>query len=76
MEQLTVRELAGLLNYLTRNGHGDKVLLVADDVEGNGYHGMFYGPMSDPKEIKEVLENSNGFYDTNELDPEKIVLLG
>lgn len=76
MGQLTVRQLAGLLNWLTKNGHGDKVILVADDVEGNGYHGMFYGPMCDPKEIKEVLGNSNGFYDTTEMDPEKIVLLG
>lgn len=64
MEQLTVRKPMGLLTAAARKDPTilDKKIVVADDVEGNGYHGMWYGSM--------------GVSDSDEEDPAKLVVLG
>ena len=76
MKQLTVKQLYLLLAEEVKNGNGDKTIVVADDNEGNAYHGLFYGITSEVNDIKENIENSNGIYDSQERDLNKIVLLG
>ena len=54
----------------------NKAIVVADDNEGNGYHGMFYDPTTDAKDVKENIEASNGLYDSQVTDYNKIIILG
>ena len=76
MGQLTVKQLYLLLRQEVEKGNGEKAIIVADDNEGNAFHGLFYGITSDITDIKEALEYSNGIYDSRETDPNKIVILG
>lgn len=76
MSQLTVKELYTILYKEMTKGNGDKKIVVADDNEGNAFHGLFYGITSEPNDIKETVENSNGIYDSQEKDLNKIVILG
>lgn len=76
MEQMTVKQLYQELAIAIKLGHGDKFIIVADDNEGNAYHGMFYGVTSDPKMVKENIDCSNGLYDSAVTDYNKIVILG
>jgi len=41
--QITVKELYDYCAKEINAGNGDKHIVVSDDNEGNGYHGMFYG---------------------------------
>lgn len=75
MKQLTVRELARELMSLVYRGQGNKYLVAADDEEGNGYHGLFFGATSDPNDIQEIVKGV-GIYDSVETDPTKIVIIG
>jgi hypothetical protein len=59
-----------------KNGNRDKAIVVADDNEGNAYHGLFYGVTSDFEDVKEAVEYSNGIYDSQEKDLSNIVILG
>ena len=43
MKQLTVKELRKLLQEAEKQGYGDRLLVTADNEEGNGYHGIWYG---------------------------------
>lgn len=43
MQQLTVKQLKVLCTQAIQRGHGDKLIVISDDNEGNGYHGLFYG---------------------------------
>ena len=76
MKQLTVLDLFKLLEQEVRDGNGNKAIVVADDNEGNAFHGLFYGITSEPNDIKENIECSNGIYDSQEKDLNKIVILG
>jgi hypothetical protein len=73
---MTVKELYLELAEEMKKGNGDKCLVVADDNEGNSYHGMFYGVTSDPKMVRENIECSNGLYDCRETNYDNIVILG
>ena len=42
-KQMTVKDLALLCIEEVKKGNGDKNIVLSDDNEGNGYHGMFYG---------------------------------
>ena len=70
---MTVKQLYLELAEEIKNGNGDKAIIIADDNEGNGYHGMFYGITSDPETIRDAVED---LYDSAETDPDKIVILG
>lgn len=76
MSQLTVKQLHALLSEEIAKSNGDKKIVVADDNEGNSYHGLFYGITSDLDKVKENIEYSNGLYDSQEKDLNKIVILG
>lgn len=43
MNQITVKELLELCKQAVKEGHGAKHIVISDDNEGNGYHGLFYG---------------------------------
>ena len=75
--QLTVKELIRNLTKAVKENPSiaDKHIVVADDNEGNGYHGMFYGLTTNLDSIKEIVEFS-GVYDSNYDDPRDIVILG
>jgi hypothetical protein len=73
---MTVKELYLELAEEIKKGNGDKYIVVADDNEGNGYHGMFYGVTSDPKMVRENIECSNGLSDCCEINYDNIVILG
>lgn len=49
MKQLTVNDLLKLCQQAVSEGNGNKNIVLSDDNEGNGYHGLFYGftPLDD-----------------------------
>ncbi len=42
MGALTISDLVRLLNKEMAKGHGDYIVFVTDDEEGNGYHALWY----------------------------------
>lgn len=42
-KNITVKELRDLLNKSVKAGLGDLQIVISDDNEGNGFHGLFYG---------------------------------
>ena len=78
MEQMTVGRLVKLLIEACKADPSVayKAIVVADDNEGNGYHGMFYDPTTNTKDVEANIEASNGLYDSRETDYNKIVILG
>ena len=76
MEQLTINQLAKLINKEIAKGNGNKKIIISDDVEGNGYHGLWYGFTSKESDIKEIIEYCNGISDSEKEDPNEIVILG
>lgn len=79
-KQMTVKQLLKLCQEEVKKGNGDKFIVVADDNEGNGYHGMFYG-FSDAMEIEEQLKMfddsvENQVYNSCYTKPEEIIILG
>ena len=74
--QITVKELYEALGVLVRNGEGDKKIIIADDNEGNGYHGAYFTVTAKPKNVKECIDSSNGLYDSQEEDPNNLVIVG
>lgn len=72
MEQITVRELAKLCMAQLEIGNGDRKIVISDDNEGNGYHGLFYG-------FTAIAEGKGDFYpiyDSEEEDISKLLILG
>lgn len=43
MTELTINTLYKLCKEQKALGNGKKRILISDDDEGNGYHGLFYG---------------------------------
>lgn len=69
--QITVKELYEFCKAEIANGNGDKFIVISDDNEGNGYHGLFYGftPVDDDSLMSLV-------YDSSHNKPEEIIILG
>lgn len=42
MQQIKLKDLYAACSKLMKEGHGNKALVLSDDNEGNGYHGMFF----------------------------------
>ena len=42
MKQIKLKDLYRDCALLMEKGHGEKSLVVSNDNEGNGYHGMFF----------------------------------
>ena len=43
MNVITIEELKALCEEECRKGNGNKQILISQDDEGNGYHGLFFG---------------------------------
>lgn len=78
MQQMTVQMLANHLDEMLKKHPeiANKLIVISDDNEGNGYHGMFYGLTCDSKSVKETIQYSNGVYDSNSDNPKQLVILG
>jgi hypothetical protein len=78
MEQMTVKQLIAHLQMVVKNNPSvaDKYIVVADDNEGNGYHGMFFGLTFDQDQVKDIIEFSNGLSDSEITDTTKLAVLG
>lgn len=76
MGQLTIKDLYKNLAAEIKKGNGDKFIVVADDNEGNSFHGLFFGITSESSKVRESIEYSNGIYDSQEEDLNKLVILG
>jgi hypothetical protein len=70
MSQVTVRELLKLCQNQVMIGNGDKHIVISDDNEGNGYHGMFYGFTPCTEEFV------NDIYDSQYQNEEDTIILG
>ena len=73
MKQLTIKELKRFVDAQMKKGNEDKFIVISDDSEGNGFHGLFYQFTDDIGSIKML---SDMIYDSAETDPNKIVILG
>ena len=76
--QMTVQQLLEHLQQMvaTRPSCKNKYIVISDDVEGNGYHGLFYGLTVAPSDVKEIIQFSNGLSDSITQDTRNIVILG
>ena len=72
MEQVTVKKLLEICKQEVKKGNGDKKIVISDDNEGNGYHGLFYHFTTIKPSEKEYFE----VYDSQETDINKIIILG
>lgn len=69
-KQMTVRKLFELCKQEIIKGNGDKNIVLSDDNEGNGYHGMFYG-------FTEVTEDfEDEIYDSATTSASDTIILG
>lgn len=68
--QITVKELYKLCKAEIAKGNSDKFIVISDDNEGNGYHGLFYG-------FTPVDENYISYiYDSQHMSSEDTIVLG
>ena len=70
MKQVTVRDLYKYCESAIRNGHGDKNIVISDDNEGNGFHGLFYGFSTIDDYSRESI------YDSKTDSPYDTIILG
>lgn len=68
--QLRLRDLYECCRVQMAKGNGGKLLIVGDDNEGNGYHGMFFGVSPCDKETASLI------YDSNETNPKNLLIIG
>lgn len=75
MEQVTIKRLYEYCKKRIENGEGDKKIIISDDNEGNGYHGLFYGFTDMSKEYFDLVSDST---DAEKLSTAKknLVILG
>ncbi len=53
MEEMTIKKLKKLCEEQIKKGNGDKIIMISDDDEGNGYHYLYYAFTP----AKELLED-------------------
>lgn len=70
MKQLTVEALFRECATQIRKGNGKKHIVLSDDNEGNGYHGMYYGFTDIGEEFKDNINDSDF------KDSENAIILG
>lgn len=70
MKQMQVKDLYECCKKQIEKGNGDKYIAVADDNEGNGYHGMFFGFSEDVEDYIDLVN------DSQIIDADKLIILG
>ena len=73
MKELTVNQLAKLCVEQIKKGNGSKSIVISDDDEGNGFHGLFCG-FTDSKADLEAYQSMGMFHD--DIDIDNTVILG
>ena len=58
-KQITVKDLLEMCKNEIQKGNGNKHIVISDDNEGNGYHGMFYGFTPCTTEFEDYVYDSN-----------------
>lgn len=76
MKQLTVNDLKRFVDKQVEKGNGNKYIIISNDVEGNGYHGLWYSFLDSKEHIVEAITTSNGISDSVVEDSDKLVILG
>ena len=71
MVQITVKMLYAMAKREIDDGNGDRVIVISDDNEGNGFHGLFYGFCS-----RDLEQYKDDVSDSTTTDTNKIILLG
>lgn len=71
-KQLTVKMLKALCEKQISNGNGNRMIVISDDNEGNGFHGLFYG-FTPINKGEQSLFNIN---DSVSEDINEIIILG
>lgn len=56
--QLTVKELLRQCEIQVKKGNGDKVIIISDDNEGNGFHGLFYDFTENLDSFRDMISDS------------------
>lgn len=56
MKEITVKDLAIACAKQLEKGNGNKIILLSDDDEGNGYHTMFYLFTDKKEDVAACLE--------------------
>lgn len=70
---LTVKELYQECRKEINNGNGDKVIMISNDDEGNGYHYLWY---SFTNEVGEIMEYQPMEVDKRIAKEEDTIILG
>lgn len=73
MNALTVRELLKACQQQVTMGNGDKIVLLSNDDEGNGFHTLYFAFTADLKTLT-LFRLGGMFHDHN--DPKDVVILG
>ena len=71
-KQMTINDLKKLCDKYVKSGHGERMIVLSNDNEGNGFHGLFYG-------FTFILKGEESLYPINDSvseDIDKIVILG
>lgn len=71
-KQLTVKMLKALCEKQIALGNGNRMIVISDDNEGNGFHGLFYGFTP----INKGEENLFNISDSVSEDINEIIILG
>lgn len=71
---MKLKDLYQVCKYQMEAGNGEKHLVVSDDNEGNGYHGMFYTLTVITPDNKAAFFGLIG--DNSETDLENIIIVG
>ena len=72
-EPMTVKELAWYCYEQCKAGNGDKHILISDDDEGNGFHGLYYE--FSKENVQEFIDS--GVLDPSQVpDPDNFIILG
>lgn len=60
-KNITIKELRDRLDQHVKAGFGERQIVISDDNEGNGFHGLFYGitlfSKTDSKKDKEYYQD-------------------
>ncbi|WQJ53881.1 MAG: hypothetical protein [Wendovervirus sonii] len=73
IEQVTVKQMLKYCQEQIRRGNGDKYLITANDTEGNGYHGVFFG-LTPVSELGNDIMND--LLDSQIMDPDQLMCIG
>ena len=72
MKQITVELLKQLCDLEIKKGNGKRMIVLADDSEGTGFHGLYYGFTIIKENEKDLYE----VYESQSTDVNKIIILG